>query len=53
MQEMETDLSADQQAILADLFDKEHDSAKVYLALKTDPLRKAWIKRRLTQAGSG
>ena len=53
MQEMETDLSADHQAILADLFNKEHDSTKVYLALKTDPLRKAWIKRRLTQAGSG
>lgn len=53
MQEVETDLSADEQAILVDLFSKEHDSAKSYLALKSDPVRKAWIKRRLKQADSG
>jgi hypothetical protein len=53
VQEMETDLSPDEIAILAELFTKEHDSAKTYLALKSDPVRKAWIKRRLAQSGSG
>jgi len=53
VQEMETDLSPDEIAILAELFNKEHDSAKIYLALKADPVRKAWIKRKLAQSGSG
>ena len=53
VQEMETDLSPDEIAILAELFNKEHNSAKIYLALKADPVRKAWIKRKLAQSGSG
>ena len=53
MQEVDSDLPPEHQAILADLFNKEHNSAKTYLALKSDPVRKAWIKRKLTQAGSG
>ena len=52
LQEVEADLSPDEMAILAELFNKEHDSAKTYLALKSDPVRKAWIKRRLAQSGS-
>ncbi len=53
MQEVDSDLPPEHQAILADLFNKEHNSAKTYLALKSDPVRKAWIKHKLTQAGSG
>ena len=53
LQQVDSDLPTDDQAILVDLFNKNHDSAKVYLALESDPLRKAWIKRKLTQAGSG
>ena len=53
MQEVDSNIPPDDQVILADLFNKEHNSAKTYLALKSDPLQKAWIKHKLTQAGSG
>ena len=49
MQELDSDLSPDDQATLADLFNEDTGSAKTYLALKTDPVRKAWIQRKLKQ----
>lgn len=53
MQEVDSDLPIDDQAALVDLFEKENDSAKTYLALKSDALRRAWIKRKITASGSG
>ena len=50
MQEVNSDLLPDDQVTLADLFKKDHDSATAYLLFKTDPVRKAWIKRMLAQA---
>lgn len=52
MQEVDSDLSPDDQVTLADLFTKDHDSATAYLLLKSDAVRKAWIKRKLAQAAS-
>jgi hypothetical protein len=51
MQDVDADLSPEDQATLAELFNKDHDSAKTYLALK-GPVRKAWIKLKLAH-GSG
>lgn len=53
MQEVDSDLSPNEQAVLTDLFKKECNTAEIYLALKSDPVWKAWIKRKLTQARSG
>ena len=53
MQDVNSNLSPDEQVTLADLFTKDHNSARVYLALKSDPVQKAWIKRKLAQANSG
>jgi hypothetical protein len=50
MQDVDSDLSPEDQVTLAELFSKELDSAKTYLALRSDPVRKAWIKRKLAQA---
>ena len=36
MQVVDSDLSPDNQVTLVDLFNKEHDSARTYLALKSD-----------------
>jgi hypothetical protein len=52
LQEVEADLLPDEMAILAEIFNKEHNSTKTYLAFKSDPVWKAWIKRRLAQSGS-
>jgi hypothetical protein len=51
MQDVDADLSPEDQATLAELFNKDHDSAKTYLALK-GPVQKAWIKLKLAH-GSG
>jgi len=53
MQEVDSDLSLDDQVTLVDLFAKERNSAMTYLALTSDPVRKAWIKLKLTKASSG
>jgi hypothetical protein len=53
MQEVDSDLSPDDQAALVDLFAKKRDIATTYLLLKSDPIRKAWIKHKLAQADSG
>lgn len=53
MQEVDFDLSPDDQATLVELFKKDHNSANTYLVIKSDPVRKAWIKRKLTKAGLG
>jgi hypothetical protein len=51
MEEVDTDLPPDDQAILADLFNNR-DSAKTYLTFKSDPVRKAWINFKVAQARS-
>ena len=52
MQVVDSDLSPDDQVTLVDLFNQEHDSTRTYLALKSDTVRKTWIKRKLAQAES-
>ena len=52
MQVVDSDLSPDDQVTLMDLFNKEHDSVRTYLALKSDAVRKTWIKCKLAQAES-
>lgn len=49
-QELETFLNADELAALLEVFE-DRNSAKAYLGIKTDKLRKAWIKRKLTASG--
>lgn len=50
MQEVDSDLPPEDQVTLADLFNSDLNSASTYLLLKADPVRKAWIKRKLAQA---
>ena len=45
MQEVDSDLSPYDQ----ELFEKKHDIAMTYLLLKSDPIRKAWIRHKLAQ----
>jgi hypothetical protein len=47
VQETESDLTPDELAGLIDVFQKERDSARAYLLIKNDSIRKAWIKRKL------
>jgi hypothetical protein len=49
-QELETYLSDDELAALLEVFE-EQNSARAYLGIKTNELRKAWVKRKLTTAG--
>ena len=43
MQEVDSDLSPEDQAFLVQLF-QEQNNAKAYVALKSKPVREAWIK---------
>jgi len=47
VQEVDSDLSVDELAGIIELFEQDHDSAKVYLAIKTEGVWKAWIKQKL------
>lgn len=49
MQEVDSDLSPYDQATLVELFEKKHDIAMTYLLLKSDPIRKPWIRHKLAQ----
>ena len=52
MQEVDSDLLPDDQATLADFFTEDVVSAKTYLVLTTEAVRKAWIQRKLRQLHS-
>lgn len=51
-QEVESDLTPDELAGLLEVFQKERDSARAYLLIKNDSVRKAWIKRKLASISS-
>lgn len=53
LQEVDSDLLVDDQVTIINLFSEDHDCAKTYLDIKSDSARKEWIKRKLTEAGSG
>jgi hypothetical protein len=47
VQEVDSDLTPDELAGLIEVFQKERDSARAYLLIKNEGVRKAWIKRKL------
>jgi len=53
MQEVDSDLPIDDQVTLVNLFMKGLIDAEMYLSIKSDPVRKEWVKLELEKAGSG
>jgi hypothetical protein len=50
-QDLETDLSDDQLAALLELFQSDVSTADAYMVIKREPLRKAWVQRKLKLSG--
>lgn len=49
-QELESDLSDDSLAALLEVFQDDEGSAMAYLSIKTESVRKAWVKRKIARA---
>jgi hypothetical protein len=49
-QESELDPLDDDLAAFLEVFQTEEGSAKAYLAIKIESVRKAWVKRKVTRA---
>jgi hypothetical protein len=50
-QDLETNLSDDQLAVLLELFQSDVSMADAYMVIKHEPLWKAWVQRKLKLLG--